>query len=57
MLVTALAPVIGYDTAAKVAKTAHEDKSTLREAAIKLGVLSGDEFDRAVKPEEMTRPG
>ena len=56
MLVTALAPVIGYDNAANVAKTAHKDKSTLRQAAIKLGVLSGEEFDKAVVPEQMTRP-
>ncbi|MEM9489205.1 MAG: class II fumarate hydratase, partial [Myxococcota bacterium] len=56
MLVTALAPVIGYDTAAKVAKTAHQSGSTLREAAIELGVLSGEEFDAAVRPEEMIAP-
>jgi fumarate hydratase, class II len=57
MLVTALAPVIGYDTAAKVAKTAHDRGITLREAVIDLGVLSGEEFDRAVRPEDMTSPG
>ncbi len=57
MLVTALAPVIGYDTAAKVAKTAHEDGITLRQAVEKLGVLSGEQFDEAVRPEDMTRPG
>jgi fumarate hydratase class II len=56
MLVTALAPVIGYDAAAKVAKTAQEEDTTLRAAAIKLGVLSGEEFDRAVRPEEMIHP-
>lgn len=56
MLVTALSPVIGYDKAAKIAHTAHVDHSTLREAALKLEYLSGEEFDRYVKPEEMTRP-
>ena len=56
MLVTALSPVVGYDKAAKIAHTAHVDHSTLREAALKLGYLSGEEFDRWVKPEEMTRP-
>jgi fumarate hydratase, class II len=56
MLVTALAPVIGYDTAAKVAKTAHEEGITLRQAALDLGVMSGEEFDAAVKPEDMIAP-
>jgi len=56
MLVTALAPAIGYDTAAKVAKTAHEHGSTLREAALQLGVMTGEEFDAAVKPEDMIAP-
>jgi len=56
MLVTALNPVIGYDKAAKIAHTAHVDGSTLREAALKLGFLSGEEFDKWVKPEEMTHP-
>ncbi len=56
MLVTALAPVIGYDTAAKVAKTAHVEGSTLREAAINMGVLSGEDFDKAVRPEDMIAP-
>jgi fumarate hydratase class II len=56
MLVTALAPVIGYDTAAKVAKTAHERGITLREAALDLGVLDGEAFDAAVRPEEMIAP-
>ena len=56
MLVTALAPKIGYDKAAKVAKTAHSEGTTLREAVIRLGYLSGDEFDRMVRPERMTRP-
>jgi fumarate hydratase class II len=56
MLVTALAPKIGYDNAAKVAKTAHHDRSTLREAAIKLGFLSAADFDALVHPEDMTHP-
>jgi fumarate hydratase class II len=57
MLVTALSPVIGYDKAAKIAHTAHAEHSSLREAALKLGFLSADEFDRWVKPEAMTHPG
>jgi fumarate hydratase class II len=57
MLVTALAPKIGYDKAAKIAKTAHRNGTTLREEAVRLGYLSGPEFDRLVKPERMTRPG
>ncbi|HEX7362975.1 MAG TPA: class II fumarate hydratase [Bryobacteraceae bacterium] len=56
MLVTALSPVVGYDKAAKIAHTAHVEHSSLREAAVKLGFLSADEFDRWVKPEQMTRP-
>ncbi len=56
MLVTALAPKVGYDKAAKIAHTAHVDHSSLREAALKLGYLTGEEFDAAVKPEEMTHP-
>ena len=56
MLVTALAPKIGYDNAALVAKTAHHQGSSLRDAAVKLGFLSGEEFDAIVKPEDMTHP-
>jgi fumarate hydratase, class II len=56
MLVTALAPKIGYDKAAKVAHTAHVEHSSLREAALKLGYLTGEEFDALVKPETMTHP-
>jgi fumarate hydratase class II len=56
MLVTALAPKIGYDNAAKVAHTAHHEHSSLREAAVKLGFLSGEEFDALVHPEDMTHP-
>ena len=53
MLVTALNPHIGYDNAAKIAKTAHKKGTTLREEAINLGLLSGEEFDRIVRPETM----
>ncbi|TGL84881.1 class II fumarate hydratase [Leptospira congkakensis] len=56
MLVTALNPYIGYDKAAKIAKTAHKENSTLKEAGIKLGILTGEEFDEWVKPEEMISP-
>jgi fumarate hydratase class II len=56
MLVTALAPKIGYDNAAKVAKTAHHENTSLRDAAVKLGFLSPDEFDALVKPASMTHP-
>src|SRR4030081_827216 len=57
MLVTALAPKIGYDNAAKVAKTAHERGTTLKEEAVRLGLVSAEEFDQLVQPEKMTRPG
>jgi fumarate hydratase, class II len=57
MLVTALAPKIGYDNAAKVAKTAHARGTTLKEEAMRLGFVSADEFDRLVRPEKMTHPG
>ncbi|MCK6453455.1 MAG: class II fumarate hydratase [Alphaproteobacteria bacterium] len=57
MLVTALNPRIGYDNAAKVAKLAHQENLTLREAAIRLGLLSGEEFDLLVRPETMLGPG
>ena len=57
MLVTALAPKIGYDNAAKVAKTAHANGTTLKEEALRLGFVSADEFDRLVRPEKMTSPG
>jgi fumarate hydratase class II len=56
MLVTALNPHIGYDKSAQVAKKAFKDKSTLRQAIIELGYLSGDEFDRLIKPEKMISP-
>ncbi len=56
MLVTALAPKIGYDNAAKVAKTAHHEGTSLREAALKLGLISAEDFDALVKAEDMTHP-
>ncbi|MGA2810321.1 MAG: class II fumarate hydratase [Candidatus Acidiferrum sp.] len=56
MLVTALAPKIGYDNAAKVAHTAHHEHTSLREAAVKLGFLTAEEFDAQVRPERMTHP-
>jgi fumarate hydratase, class II len=56
MLVTALNPHIGYDKAAKIAKTAHKEGTTLRAAAVKLGFLTGDQFDQWVKPEDMVGP-
>jgi fumarate hydratase class II len=57
MLVTALAPRIGYDNAAKVAKTAHANGTTLKEEAVRLGFVSAAEFDSLVQPEKMTHPG
>ena len=56
MLVTALNPHIGYDKAAKIAKHAHQKKISLREAAVELGFLTSEDFDKFVKPEEMTHP-
>ena len=56
MLVTALNPHIGYDKAAQVAKHAHAEGITLREAAVSLGLLTGEEFDRIVAPGKMTGP-
>jgi fumarate hydratase class II len=57
MLVTALAPKIGYDNAAKVAKSAHARGTTLKEEAVRLGFVSATEFDRLVQPSKMTHPG
>jgi fumarate hydratase, class II len=57
MLVTALAPKIGYDRAAAIAKAAHAKGTTLREEAIRLGHVSAEEFDRLVRPERMIHPG
>jgi fumarate hydratase class II len=56
MLVTALNPHIGYDKAAQIAKQAHEKGTTLKEAAVSLGLLSAEEFDRLVVPEDMIGP-
>jgi fumarate hydratase, class II len=56
MLVTALAPKIGYDNAAKVAKSAHARGTTLKEEAVRLGFVSAVEFDRLVRPDKMTHP-
>lgn len=57
MLVTALTPKIGYDRAAEIAKKAHREGTTLREAALALGYVSAQDFDRWVRPQDMTRPG
>ncbi len=56
MLVTALAPHIGYDKAAQIAKKAHQEGTTLRDAALALGFVSAQDFDRWVKPEDMIGP-
>ena len=56
MLVTALAPTIGYDKAAGIAKAAHEEGITLREAAIASGAVSAEDYDRIVRPEAMLGP-
>ena len=57
MLVTALAPKIGYDNAAKIAKTAHKNGTTLREEALATGLVSEADYDAIVRPEKMVRPG
>jgi len=56
MLVTALSPHIGYDKAAQVAKKAHRDQLTLKEAAVALGYVSAEDFERWVRPEDMLEP-
>jgi fumarate hydratase class II len=56
MLVTALNPYIGYENAAKIAKTAHANGTTLKEEAVKLGFLTEEEFDKYVQPQEMIAP-
>jgi fumarate hydratase, class II len=56
MLVTALAPKIGYDKAAEIAKAAHKNGTTLREEAVRLGHVSEKEFDSLVRPERMVAP-
>ncbi len=57
MLVTALAPTIGYDKATEIAKAAHKNGTTLKEEAVRLGYISAEDFDRIVRPEDMTGPG
>ena len=57
MLVTALNPHIGYENAAKIALTAHRENLSLREAALRLKLVSAEDFDRWVDPAAMTRPG
>jgi fumarate hydratase class II len=56
MVVTALSPYIGYDKAAEIAKHAHHHKKTLKEAALHLGHVTEEEYDRIVVPKEMTSP-
>jgi fumarate hydratase class II len=56
MLVTALSPKIGYDKAAEIAKKAHHEGTTLKEAALSLGYLTEEEYDESVKPERMVGP-
>ena len=56
MLVTALNPIIGYEKAAAAAKKAHKENTTLKEAVTGLGYLTAEEFDRAVRPENMIKP-
>tara|TARA_B100001029_G_C14986985_1_gene409608 strand:- start:821 stop:1090 length:270 start_codon:yes stop_codon:yes gene_type:complete len=56
MLVTALSPKIGYDNAAKIAKQAHKNGTTLKEEAIKSGLISEKEFTKIVNPKKMTKP-
>jgi fumarate hydratase, class II len=57
MVVTALTPQLGYDKSGEIAKHAHHNHTSLREAAVALGHLTAEEFDRLVRPEQMTRPG
>jgi fumarate hydratase class II len=57
MLVTALAPTIGYDKAAAIAKTAHKNGTTLKEEAVRSGHITAEEFDALVRPERMIGPG
>jgi fumarate hydratase class II len=56
MLVTALNPHVGYDNAAKIAKKAYAEGKSLKQAAVELGILKAEDFDRLIKPEEMTHP-
>ena len=56
MLVTALAPHIGYDKAAQIAKQAHKEGGTLKETALALGYVTAEQFEQWVRPEDMIRP-
>jgi len=56
MLVTALSPIIGYDKCAQAAHKAHHEHLSLRDAILKLGFMTGEEFDKIVRPEDMTHP-
>ena len=56
MLVTALNPHIGYEKAAKIARTAYLEDTSLKDAALKLGFVTAEQFDAWVRPEEMTKP-
>jgi len=56
MLVTALSPHVGYEKAAEISLTAYREGTTLREAALKLGYVTAQQFDQWVKPEDMTHP-
>jgi fumarate hydratase class II len=56
MLVTALKPKLGYDAAAKIAKTAHKNGTTLKEEALKTGLVTSEEFDKIVDPKDMIGP-
>ena len=56
MLVTALAPTIGYDKAAKIAKTAHKRGTTLKEEVIRIGLMNEKEYDKVMNPIKMTKP-
>ena len=56
MLVTALNPHIGYDNAAKIAKKAHAEGKTLKQAGVELGLLTAEQIDEWIRPEEMTHP-
>jgi fumarate hydratase class II len=56
MLVTSLAPLIGYDKAAEIAKTAHKHGTTLKEEALKSGYVTAEQFDEYVRPEKMVAP-
>ena len=56
MLVTALSPKVGYDNAAKIAKSAHKNGTTLKEEAIKSGLITNKEYDKIVNPKKMIKP-